>query len=117
MLKKLFSIILLSTVLFLSCKKDTQINPPVAKPVEVTPPTPFVLQDVVYPNPCHGTFTIGTNTTDSQTVVMSNVVGQQIFSLIINGTTAIVDNSLTNGVYFIHISSKYGNTTKKIIVN
>jgi hypothetical protein len=35
MLKKLFSIIILSTVLFLGCKKDAQINPPVAQPIVV----------------------------------------------------------------------------------
>ncbi|MCA6436786.1 MAG: T9SS type A sorting domain-containing protein [Bacteroidetes bacterium] len=35
----------------------------------------------------------------------------------INGTTAIVDNSLVNGIYLLRISSKHGTNTNKIIVS
>ena len=48
---------------------------------------------------------------------MYNVTGLQVFSLTINGTTAIVDNNLLNGIYFLRISSKHGTNTNKIIVS
>jgi hypothetical protein len=108
MLKKLLSIILLFTVFFLSCKKDTQINPPIAKSVDVIPLTPFVIKDSIYPTPCNGTFTIKTNTTDSQSVQLYNRWGQLLINLTINGTTSIVDNSLINGTYFILITNSAG---------
>jgi|ERR1700757_460704 len=101
--------------LFAACKKDAQINPPIeAKPIEVISPTPIT--DNISPNPCTGTFTIQTNTTDSQTVVMYDMMGRLQFTLIINGTTAIVDNGLTNGVYILEFTTKTGKTNKRLIV-
>jgi hypothetical protein len=120
MANKLHSIILVAgfaigMFLFTACKKDAQINPPVVtKPVEVIPPTPIT--DNIYPNPCNGTFTIQTNSTDSQTVVMYNMIGNKILNLTINGTTAIVDNSLTNGIYILEFTTKTGIIKKKLIV-
>jgi hypothetical protein len=117
MLKKLFSIIILTTVFFLGCKKDAPAYPAPVVVQQIDTTKPFVLQDIIFPNPCHGTFTIKTNTNDSQNVKIYSVVGQQILNLTINGTTAIVDNSLTNGVYIILISGKHGTIHRKIIVN
>lgn len=114
MFKILLSLTFLSIVFFFSCKKDSSVYP---APVIQEPTRPFVLQNDIYPNPCQGTFTIKTNTTDSQTVSLYNVTGLQLLNLTINGTTAIVDNSLVNGVYFLRISSKYGTNTTKLIVS
>jgi len=114
--KKLFSILLLFTVFFLGCKKDAQINPPITKSVDVTPPTPFVIKDSIYPTPCNGTFTIKTNTTDSQHVQLFNRWGQLLINININGTTAIVDNSLVNGVYFLSIKNSAGTIKTYITV-
>ncbi len=114
MFKKRLLITFLSVVFFFSCKKDSSVYP---APIMQEPTSPFVLQNDIYPNPCQGTFTIKTNTTDSQTVSLYNVAGLQMLNLTINGTTAIVDNSLVNGIYFIRISSKYGVNTNKIIVS
>jgi|GEM_PF-2515306 len=120
MANKLRSIIIVAgfitgMFLFTTCKKDAQINPPVAtKPIEVIPPTPIT--DNIYPNPCTGTFTIKTNSTDSQTVLMYDVTGREELNLIINGTTAIVDNSLSNGVYYVKITNKTGVIIRKLIV-
>jgi len=115
MLKKLFSIILLSAVFFLGCKKDAPAYP--APPVKQTDTViPFKLQDIIYPNPCQGTFTIQTNTTDSQHVQLIDRWGQLLENLTIYGTTAIVDNSLTNGMYVVRISGKHGTITQRILV-
>jgi hypothetical protein len=105
MFKRLFSITFLSVVFLFSCKKDSLID---SAPVIKEPSSLFILQNDIYPNPCQGTFTIKTNTTDSQNVNLLN--------LKINGTTAIVNNSLVNGIYFLRISSKYGTNTNKISV-
>jgi hypothetical protein len=112
MANKLRSIIFIVSIaigifLFTACKKDAQINPlEVPKPIEAIPPPPIT--DNIYPNPCHGTFTIQTNSTDSQTVVIYDMIGNEILNLIINGTTAIVYNSLTNGIYILEFTTKTG---------
>ncbi|HXU26392.1 MAG TPA: T9SS type A sorting domain-containing protein [Bacteroidia bacterium] len=118
-MKKSLSIILVVVTIgilsFTACKKDVQTNPPViTKPIEVIPPPPIT--DNIYPNPCNGTFTIQTNSTDSQTVVMYSLIGQTVFNLIINGTTAIVNNTLTHGVYIVVITNHTGVVKKKLIV-
>ncbi|MHB8259242.1 MAG: T9SS type A sorting domain-containing protein [Bacteroidia bacterium] len=108
-------IVILSAIIFtaVACKKDPQINSPV---VVTPPPAPAKIEDTIYPNPCKGTFTIGTNSTDSQTVVLVNTLGQVLMTLTINGTTAIVDNNLTDGVYMIKITNKTDTILKKLIV-
>ena len=116
MQKHLFIILLFSLIFFLSCKKDPSAYPaPLAKQVDTT--KAFVLQDEIYPNPNIGFFTIKTNTTDSQNVIMIDMLGRQVFNLTINGTTAIIDNNLINGMYIVHISSKHGVISRKIIVS
>ncbi len=114
MFKKLLLITFVSTLFFFGCKKDPLIN---TAPIVEEPISPFALQNDIYPNPCKGIFTIKTNTTDSQNVSLYNVVGIQILNLTINGTTAIADNSLVNGIYYLRISSKYGTNTNKIVVS
>ena len=103
--------------LFFGCKKDPQTNPPIiVQPIVTTPAPPVKIEDSIYPNPCHGTFTIKTNSTDSQKVVMCDVTGKTILNLVINGTTAVVDNGLVNGVYFLIITNKTGVIKEKLIV-
>ena len=116
MLKKLFSILLLSTVFFLGCKKDAPAYPKAVMPTVVATPVPIKITDNIYPNPCIGKFTIQTNTTDSQSVLMYDVNGQEKLNLIINGTTAIVDNSLPNGMYNIRITNSQGVINKRLVI-
>jgi len=95
--------------LFQACKKDSAIAPiATAQPVVVAPTPPFVIKDSIYPRVCKGIFTIKTNTTDSQQVQLFNRWGRVLINLTINGTTAIVDTSLTNGVYIIEITNSVG---------
>ena len=114
-MKKILSIIIACIALFVSCTKDTPAYPVAAQPV-VIPPAPVAITDNIYPNPCHGTFTIQTNSTDSQTVVMSDMMGRIVFNLLINGTTAVVDNNLTTGVYMLEFTTKTGIIKRKLIV-
>ncbi|HXD93895.1 MAG TPA: T9SS type A sorting domain-containing protein [Bacteroidia bacterium] len=114
-MKKTLSIIIACIVLFVSCTKDAPAYPVAAQPI-VTPHIPVTITDNISPNPCIGTFTIQTNTTDSQTVLMYDVTGREELNLIINGTTAIVDNNLPNGIYYIKITNKAGIIMRKLIV-
>lgn len=115
-MKKLFLISFICLTVFTACKKDAPAYPPVVtKPIVDTTP-PFKLQDMIYPNPCNGTFTIKTNTTDSQNVVLYDRWGSSLLNIYINGTTAIVDNSLSSGIYVIRISSKIGTVTQRIVI-
>lgn len=116
MFKKLLPITFLAVIFFLSCKKDPPLYPTPTHTIAETI-IPFELKNEVYPNPCRGTFTIKTNTTDSQSVILANSLGVQILNLTINGTTAIVNNNLINGIYFLSISSKHGKSANKIIVS
>ena len=114
-MKKILAIII-SVALFAACKKDSQINPiPVAQPVEVTPPLPVKITYSIFPNPCTGTFTIETNSTATETVTITNVLGAVQLEIPINGTTRIVDNSLPNGVYYIKITNNSGSIIRRII--
>jgi len=114
MFKKLLSLTFLFVVFLLSCRKDPPLY---LTPIIEEPKSGFMLQNDVFPNPCRGIFTIKTNTTDSQSVNLFDVTGREMLNLTINGTTAIVDKSLVNGVYYLRISSKYGTNMKKIIVS
>jgi hypothetical protein len=114
-MKKIFSILVIYIVLFAGCKKDAPAYPaPVAKPVFT--PIPVVITDNIYPNPCQGAFTIQTNTTDSQTVLMFDAMGREELDLVINGTTAIVDNGLPNGMHYLKITNKAGIIMRRLIV-
>ena len=48
---------------------------------------------------------------------MYNLAGVQIFNLTINGTTAIVDNNLINGIYLVRITSKLIHYQKLLLLN
>jgi hypothetical protein len=112
--KNIFASLLLFGVFFLCCKKDPLVN---SSPLTEESPSPFVLKNDIYPNPCQGIFTIKPNTIDSQNVKLFSMSGTEIFSLTINGTTSIVDKNLVNGIYFLTISSKHGTNSNKIIVS
>lgn len=114
------NILLIFTSLLLfnsACKKDPQINPPmIAQPVIVNLPAPVKIEDSIYPNPCDGNFTIQTNSTTNQTVKMYDVLGKLIFNLTINGTTAIIADSLKQGIYDISITTNTGIINKRLVV-
>ena len=103
-----------STVLFLGCKKDPQINPPVAQPVVVSAPIKITYS--IYPNPCNGDFTIETNTTATQNVSIINLLGAVQLEKPMNGTTHIEDSSLTNGIYYVKITNSTDTVVRKLIV-
>ena len=109
-------ILVIGGVLFAGCKKDQQINPPVTKPSVVVTPPPVEITNSIYPDPCNSSFTITTNSNANQTVKMYDVTGRVIFNLTINGTTAIITDSLKAGIYVVIITNTKGTTKKKLVV-
>ena len=117
MLKRFLYLSILCTILFLSCKKDA--NTYSSSPSQTTKDTttsPIKLHDIIYPNPCRGVFTISTNITDTQNVLIVDLIGRTKLNIDIYGTTAIVDTSLNNGVYIVRLSGKAGAFQSKLIV-
>jgi len=94
-------------LLFSTCTKDPPITPPFIQ----TQITPLVITVSIYPNPCHGSFTIQTNAPSSQRVKMYDVLGRNVLNQIINSSTNINVTSLPNGMYYIKITSTADSTS------
>lgn len=80
-----------------------------------------VTQDVwatlaIFPNPAHNQVTI-TGLAGSNTFIVVNALGQEIFRHTAAGATQLLDVSqLTAGVYSLRILNKAGATTRKLVV-
>jgi len=74
----------------------------------------------VYPNPSNGIFSLGIQSSQYQElrIEIMNIYGQQVFSLLqtidsVSVEISLVCNELSNGIYFIKVSSKdYSKTIK-----
>ena len=113
MQKYILNLLFIFTVLFFGCKKDA---PPY--PTQQTKDTiqQIIYEDKIYPNPCNGIFTISTNIVDTQNVMIVDLIGRTKLNINIYGTTAIVDTSLSNGVYIVLLSGKMGTFKYKLLV-
>ena len=69
----------------------------------------------IYPNPTNGQFTIS-HLHDNTIIIITDILGQQILKIQTaqNITNLQLDN---NGVYIVHVITKQGITSQKIIVN
>lgn len=68
-----------------------------------------------YPNPVNDVLTV-TNSSDIETLTVTNTLGQTVISKQINNNNAQLDlSSLNNGVYFVKVSVEGKNKTLKII--
>jgi len=70
----------------------------------------------IYPNPNNGAFTIATKEIEFG-IVISNIIGEKIYSSIINSQSTIVNFDAPNGIYFLNIKTAQGISTKKLIIN
>jgi predicted Zn-dependent protease len=71
---------------------------------------------VIYPNPSNGTFTIESPIND-YTLVVSNMLGQRLFTRKINEDKAVINLSIVaNGMYFIQEQYNKGIATQKLII-
>lgn len=70
---------------------------------------------VIYPNPTSGLFTIFLPT-DNATISVTDILGQQIIKTPASQKTTNLQLD-KNGVYFVHITTKQGTSTQKLMVN
>ncbi len=72
----------------------------------------------VYPNPNNGIFNISTSSTANQEIEIQNVLGQTVYSRLINGNTQIDISNYEKGIYSISLTNENGvSSTKKIILH
>jgi hypothetical protein len=67
----------------------------------------------VFPNPAQNQFTIKTTQQVSDTIEVTNLMGQLIFKTSIKENVIIKTSNWESGLYIV----KYNNSTKKIIIN
>lgn len=73
----------------------------------------------VFPNPNKGNFNVQFSNMNGQySLVMRNVIGQVVYAERVNGNTLkqITINNLEQGVYFLTISGKDMNKTRKVVI-
>jgi PKD repeat protein len=70
----------------------------------------------ILPNPSNGIFTIETNATNKQMVLIFDINGKQVLSQIINGTTTIDVSNLSQGVYNLSVISSDGVVNKRLVI-
>lgn len=69
----------------------------------------------VYPNPNNGSFVVETNNT-KQLMQVFDITGKVVLSKTLTDKTTIDASSLTEGVYYINLSSNKGVVTKKLVI-
>ena len=70
----------------------------------------------IYPNPNSGTFTIETNSTEKQNLMVFDVNGKLVLNQTINGKTSIDAGALAEGVYNISIIGTTGAVNKRLMI-
>ena len=74
----------------------------------------------IYPNPSNGIFNVSIgNSSEINTIEITNVIGQTIYSKIANNSSNnVIDlSNLNKGIYFISLKSDQGiSSSKKIII-
>ena len=74
----------------------------------------------VYPNPCTGALYIinSTNVKEESKIEVINSIGQTVFEESISSNYKNIDlNKLTNGVYFVKITSDKNSTVKRVVLS
>lgn len=71
----------------------------------------------VYPNPNNGTFTITYDKSINGDVVISNMMGQTVYSENFSGGSMLINQDLTPGIYMVKVLDQQAElVTKKIII-
>ncbi len=71
----------------------------------------------IYPNPTTGVFSVITNETKQTQLIITNILGELIYSTKMNSEKIIIDLSKqAKGIYFIKVNTELGSSTKKLIV-
>jgi Secretion system C-terminal sorting domain len=72
----------------------------------------------IYPNPSSGSFTLQAinQPFNNAAVTISNMLGEKIYSSVINSKSSIINFDVPNGIYFVQLKSVDRVATRKLIV-
>ena len=70
----------------------------------------------IYPNPSTGKFTIVPEVQSNATILVTNTLGQCVYSTSSNASQTNVDLSVCPGLYFVYYISDNGTLVKKIVI-
>ena len=80
-----------------------------------------LLNDItVFPNPSSGLVNLQINQFTNlkmNSVEIYNVMGEKVYSSIMNGASSIIDLDKPNGIYFLQLKTEQGIVAKKIVIN
>jgi hypothetical protein len=72
----------------------------------------------LYPNPTTNNITISTNSSETKTIVIMNVAGQELYNLKQEGKEITVDvSNFRSGIYFVNVIEGNKNYRTKFIKN
>lgn len=70
----------------------------------------------VFPNPSEGNITITNNNGDENTIVITNVAGQVVYTSTVSADTNVNLSSFGAGVYIVKVANGNGSLVKKVII-
>jgi len=70
----------------------------------------------IYPNPTNGEFKVQSSGFKIQNLEIENIVGEKVYSQIVNSNSHIVYLDVPSGIYFLKVISDKGAVNKKIII-
>ena len=87
----------------------------------ITTTVPFLPNEttglVVYPNPGNGKFTVNASNAKQSKLIITNILGESIYSSQINSDKTEIDlSNQPKGVYFIKVSSGKVGSTQKLLI-
>jgi len=71
----------------------------------------------VYPNPTSGTIEVRSEKLEVRSIEIYNLLGEKVYSSIINSQSSIIDLDAPNGIYLLKIKTDQGIANKKIVIS
>jgi hypothetical protein len=71
----------------------------------------------ISPNPTSGAFEVRSEKLRVESVEIYNMMGEKVYSSIINSQSSIINLDAPNGVYFLQLKTSEGTAVKKIVIS
>ena len=71
----------------------------------------------ICPNPTNGKFTVQIQDLKVTNLEIYNVIGEKVYSSIINSPSSVINLNTPNGIYFLQLKTENGIAVKKIILS
>ena len=70
----------------------------------------------VYPNPSDGVVTVTNNNASTNTIIVYDMMGKQLFSKEVSASTNIDLSSKGTGIYLVRVSNEYGSMIERVVI-